>query len=177
MMEAVSARRPIQRGTRGLRPFPTLCSSTAAGARRGGGNVLRQEALYARVRHGQDARHRTRALVLPDGQEIGIAANPAVFALIGTIQEETHRFAIEYHRSLRSKSTVASKLDAIEGVGKKRREKLLKRFGSLRAIAGASVEELSEVVPRPVAERILEQLGGRGGAEEQPEEADGAEGE
>jgi len=52
----------------------------------------------------KDERHKTRALVSPDGEEIGLAANPAVFALIGTIQEEAHRFAVEYHRKLRSKT-------------------------------------------------------------------------
>jgi len=52
----------------------------------------------------KDEKHKTRALVTPDGEEIGLAANPAVFALIGTIQEEAHRFAIEYHRSLRTKT-------------------------------------------------------------------------
>ena len=51
----------------------------------------------------KDDRHKTRALVTPDGEEIGLAANPAVFALVGTIQEETHRFAVDYHRTLRSK--------------------------------------------------------------------------
>ena len=52
----------------------------------------------------KDDRHRTRALVSPDGEEIGLSANPAVFALIGNIQEEAHRFAIEYHRTLRTKT-------------------------------------------------------------------------
>ena len=52
----------------------------------------------------KDERHKTRALVTPDGEEIGLAANPAVFALIGTIQDEAHRFAIEYHKNLRTKS-------------------------------------------------------------------------
>jgi len=52
----------------------------------------------------KDDKHKTRALVTPDGEEIGLAANPAVFALIGTIQEEAHRFAVEYHRNLRTKS-------------------------------------------------------------------------
>ena len=52
----------------------------------------------------KDEKHKTRALVTPDGEEIGLAANPAVFALIGTIQEEAHRFAVEYHRSLRTKT-------------------------------------------------------------------------
>ena len=52
----------------------------------------------------KDDRHKTRALVTPGGEEIGLAANPAVFALIGTIQEEAHRFAVEYHRKLRTKT-------------------------------------------------------------------------
>ena len=52
----------------------------------------------------KDEKHRTRALISPDGEEIGLAANPAVFALIGKIQEEAHRFAVEYHRNRRSKT-------------------------------------------------------------------------
>ncbi|MCL2248484.1 MAG: excinuclease ABC subunit UvrC [Oscillospiraceae bacterium] len=52
----------------------------------------------------KDEKHRTKELCTPDGEGVGLAANPAVFALIGTIQEETHRFAVEYHRNLRSKS-------------------------------------------------------------------------
>jgi excinuclease ABC subunit C len=106
----------------------------------------------------KDDRHRTRALVTPDGEEIGLAANPAVFALIGTSQEETHRFAVEYHRSLRSKSSQKSKLDMIEGVGEKRRNDLLKSFGSIKAITKATVEELSKVVPKNVAQNIYEHL-------------------
>ena len=102
----------------------------------------------------KDDRHRTRALVSPDGDEIGLTANPAVFALIGTIQEETHRFAVEYHRSLRSKSSYKSKLDTIDGVGEKRRNDLLKKFGSVKAVAAATPEELSTVVPKTVAEKV-----------------------
>ena len=102
----------------------------------------------------KDERHRTRALVSPDGEEIGITANPAVFTLIGKIQEETHRFAVEYHRDTRSKSSYKSKLDAIEGVGGKRRAALLKSFGSLKAISSATEEQLSAVVPKNVAENI-----------------------
>jgi len=110
-------------------------------------------AVYGMVK---DDKHKTRALVSPEGEEIGLEANPAVFALIGTIQEETHRFAVEYHRRLRSKSSCKSKLDAIEGVGEKRRNALLKRFGSVKAVAAATVEELSGAVPRNVAEKIYE---------------------
>jgi len=104
----------------------------------------------------KDERHRTRALVSPAGDEIGLSANPAVFTLIGTIQEETHRYAVEYHRERRSKTSYKSKLDAIEGVGEKRRNDLLKRFGSLKAIGAASVEELSGVVPKNVALKVFE---------------------
>jgi len=108
----------------------------------------------------KDDKHRTRALVSPDGMEIGLSANPSVFALIGTIQEETHRFAVEYHRKLRSKSSYKSKLDAIDGVGKKRRNDLLKSLGSIKAIAAASAEELSKVVPKNTARKIFEHFNG-----------------
>ena len=102
----------------------------------------------------KDNRHRTRALVTPDGQEIGIQATPAVFALIGRIQEETHRFAITYHRTLRSKRVKGSQLDGIEGVGEKRRLALLRHFKSIAAIRAADVEELATVIPRPAAEKV-----------------------
>ena len=68
----------------------------------------------------KDGKHRTRALVTPEGREIALDGTPAVFALIGTIQEETHRFAITYHRELRSKRLRYSQLDEIPGVGPKR---------------------------------------------------------
>ena len=102
----------------------------------------------------KDDRHRTRALVTPAGDEIGIVSQPAVFAFIGTIQEETHRFAIDYHRSLRSKTSTKSKLDDIPGVGEKRRNKLLKQLGSLKAIKEATAEELCAVVPKNTAINI-----------------------
>jgi len=57
----------------------------------------------------KDEKHKTKALVTPSGEEIGLSANPAVFALIGTIQEETHRFAIEYHKKLRTKTMLNKK--------------------------------------------------------------------
>ncbi|MDR1299791.1 MAG: excinuclease ABC subunit UvrC [Oscillospiraceae bacterium] len=102
----------------------------------------------------KDDRHRTRALISPEGGEIGISANPAVFSFIGSIQEETHRFAIEFHRSLRSKSATRSALDGIAGVGKKRRGDLLRAFGSVKAIRAASAQSLSRVVPKNTAENI-----------------------
>ena len=102
----------------------------------------------------KDDRHRTRALVHPDGREIGIQAIPAVFALIGQIQEETHRFAIEYHRQLHAGHIKTSALDAIPGVGEKRRAALLKQFKSIKAIRQASLEELEQVVNKPTAQAV-----------------------
>jgi len=104
----------------------------------------------------KDDRHRTRALVTPDGEEIGIQAIPAVFAFIGTIQEETHRFAITYHRTLRSKRVKGSKLDEIDGVGEKRRLALLKHFKSVKAISEASEDALAQIVPDAVARAIYQ---------------------
>jgi excinuclease ABC subunit C len=103
----------------------------------------------------KDDRHKTRALISPEGNEIGITSNPAVFSLIGRIQEETHRFAIEYHRKLRSKKIRGSALDSIKGVGESRRSALLKTFKSIKAIENASFEELKEVVPKNTAEAVF----------------------
>ena len=104
----------------------------------------------------KDGRHRTRALVTPDGREIGISGEQAVFSLIGQIQEETHRFAITYHKKLRSKRMKRSELDAIPGVGPKRIQVLLKRFGSVAGIAAAGEEELRQVLPKDAARHVYE---------------------
>ena len=103
----------------------------------------------------KDDRHRTRALISPEGQEIGISQNQAVFALIGGIQEETHRFAIEYQRSLRSEG-YGSTLDKIPGVGEKRRNELIKTFKSVKAIREASLEQLRLVVPKNTAQAVYD---------------------
>lgn len=104
----------------------------------------------------KDNRHRTRALVTPDGEEIGIQGNQAVFSLIGRIQEETHRFAITYQRQLRSKSLKKSSLDDIPGVGDKRKQQLLKTFKTIKAISSASLDELYQVVPKNTAAAVYE---------------------
>lgn len=99
----------------------------------------------------KDDRHRTRALVTPDGHEIRIDSQQIVFSLIGAIQEETHRFAISFHRQRRSKRVRYSQLDTIDGIGPQRKEALLKRFKSLSAIAEATIEDLESVLPHNVA--------------------------
>lgn len=104
----------------------------------------------------KDDRHRTRALVTPDGNEVRIDSQQLVFALVGAIQEETHRFAITYHRQLRSKRLRYSELDNIPGIGAKRKQELLKKFKSLSAIKNATVPELERFLPRDAAAAVYE---------------------
>ena len=104
----------------------------------------------------KDDRHRTRALVTPGGQEIGIDSQPAVFSLIGNIQEETHRFAITYHRQLRSKRLRYSELDGIPSIGPKRKQELLKTFKSLTAISKAELSELERLLPKDAAMAVYQ---------------------
>ena len=108
----------------------------------------------------KDDRHRTRALVTPEGQEIAIDSNQHVFAFIGTIQEETHRFAITYHRQLRSKRLRYSELGGIAGIGPKRKEQLLKQFKSLTAIGQAEISELERILPKDAAAAVYHHFHG-----------------
>lgn len=103
----------------------------------------------------KDDRHRTRALVTPEGGEIRIDGTQAVFALIGNIQEETHRFAITYHRQLRSKRLRYSELDDIPGIGPKRKQELLRQFKSLNAISLATLPELERILPKDAAAAVF----------------------
>ena len=90
-----------------------------------------------------DDNHRTRGLYY-NNVEIPIDTNSEGFRLITRIQDEAHRFAIEYHRSLRSKEQVHSVLDDIPGIGERRRKALMRRFRSIEAIRDASEEELAQ---------------------------------
>ena len=103
----------------------------------------------------KDDNHRTRGLYYQN-VEIPIDRYSEGFKLITRIQDEAHRFAIEYHRSLRSQGQVRSVLDDIEGIGPARRKALMRRFKSLEAIRDASLEELSstEGMNRRAAESV-----------------------
>lgn len=92
----------------------------------------------------KDDKHRTRALLSEDGE---VYLNPvsSVFHLITNIQDEVHRFAIEYHRSLHRKNTIESELEKIQGIGKQKRIALLKHFKSIGKIKTATVNELLSV--------------------------------
>ena len=91
----------------------------------------------------KDDHHRTRGLYF-DNEEIPVDTSSEGFRLITRIQDEAHRFAIEYHRSLRSKEQVHSLLDDIPGIGESRRKALMRRFKSLENIRDASEEELAQ---------------------------------
>ena len=103
----------------------------------------------------KDDHHRTRGLFY-NNEEIPIDRSSEAFKLITRLQDEAHRFAIEYHRSLRSKGQVKSFLDDVEGIGPVRRKALMKRFVSAEAIRAASVEELAETesMSREAAENL-----------------------
>ena len=104
----------------------------------------------------KDDRHRTRALVTSEGEEIRIDSNQSVFSFIGTIQEETHRFAITYHRQLRSKRLKYSELDTIPGIGPKRKQDLLKHYKSLTAIGQADLTDLERLLPKDAASAVYQ---------------------
>ena len=92
----------------------------------------------------KDDHHRTRGLYV-DNVEIPIDKNSEAFHLITRLQDEAHRFAIEYHRSLRSKGQVHSFLDDIEGIGPARRKALMRKYNSAEEMGSATVEELAEI--------------------------------
>lgn len=92
----------------------------------------------------KDDKHRTRGLFF-EGHELPVKVDSEGFYLMTRIQDEVHRFAIEYHRSLRSKEQVKSVLDDINGIGGKRRKALMKHFQSIEAIRNAQVEEIAQV--------------------------------
>ncbi|MBO6148784.1 MAG: excinuclease ABC subunit UvrC [Lachnospiraceae bacterium] len=92
----------------------------------------------------KDDHHRTRGIYF-DNNELPIDSHGETFRLVTRIQDETHRFAIEYHRSLHGKAQLHSVLDDIQGIGDTRRKALLRSFGSIEAIAAASEEELKDV--------------------------------
>lgn len=106
----------------------------------------------------KDDHHRTRALVSVSGKEIPLSERALLFKYTGTIQEEVHRFAIEYHRGLRGKRMLTSVLDEIEGIGQTKRNALLTYFGSVENVKKARLEELVKVpgITERNAEKIRE---------------------
>lgn len=103
----------------------------------------------------KDEFHNTRGIIY-DSKEIRLDEDSPGFRLIYKIQEEAHRFAISYHRSLRSKSMIKSELDGIKGIGEKRKRELLRHFKTVENIKKASVDELAQV--KSMNRRVAEDL-------------------
>lgn len=102
----------------------------------------------------KDSKHKTRAITA-GGDDIVIKGNRSAYTLISTVQEETHRFAITYHRSRSTKKGLATELSEIAGVGPKRVQQLLKTFKTLSAIQAANVSQLQAAgLPQAVAENV-----------------------
>ncbi len=104
-------------------------------------------------------KHRTNDLM--DGDTLNvydIDKTSSLFHYLTRIQDEVHRYTINYHRTIRSKSSISSLLDNIEGIGAKRRKELIKKFGSVKKISETTIEELSSIVPLNVAEKLKNYL-------------------
>lgn len=105
-------------------------------------------------------KHRTNELLFgTDLVVVPLERNSPEFFLLQRVQDEVHRFAITFHRQLRSKNSFASRLDEIEGLGPKRKKMLLKEFKSLKNITAATIEELQEIgLPKNVAQNVFDKL-------------------
>lgn len=99
----------------------------------------------------KDDKHSTRALLLENGEEVALDKESPLFFLLTRMQDEVHRFAITYHRKLRSKGMTKSVLDSIEGIGPARKKSLNKAFPSMKKLKEASLEDLEKIIPKQVA--------------------------
>ena len=110
----------------------------------------------------KDEHHRTKTLINGNTmEEIDLIDEADVFNYLTRIQDEVHRFTINYHKQIRSKGALSSVLDNVSGIGEKRRKLLLKKYGSLAKIKEADITELSEIIPLDVAKELknyLEQM-------------------
>lgn len=106
----------------------------------------------------KDDKHSTAMLLDSEGKTIPIHPKSELFFLLTRMQDEVHRYAISFHKNVRSKSLFASLLDNVEGIGPKRKKQLLNHFKSVKKMKEASLEELKELLPEKVAEELFESL-------------------
>ena len=106
----------------------------------------------------KDDKHSTAMLLDEDGNQVPIDTKSPLFFLLTRMQDEVHRYAISFHRQVRSKSLFSSILDEVEGIGEARKKKLLNHFKSVKKMKEASLEELEAVIPKNTATKLYEVL-------------------
>lgn len=106
----------------------------------------------------KDDKHSTAMLLDEDGSQVPIDTKSPLFFLLTRMQDEVHRYAISFHRQVRSKSLFSSILDEVEGIGEARKKKLLNHFKSVKKMKEASLEELEAVIPKNTAAKLYEVL-------------------
>lgn len=106
----------------------------------------------------KDDKHSTAMLLDEDGNQVPIDTKSPLFFLLTRMQDEVHRYAISFHRQVRSKSLFSSILDEVEGIGEARKKKLLNHFKSVKKMKEASLEELEAVIPKNTASKLYEVL-------------------
>ena len=106
----------------------------------------------------KDDKHRTNIIVDSNLNEISIKQDNHLFLYLTKMQDEVHRFAISFHRDLKSKGSLESVLSNVSGLGDKRRTALLKKYGSLKKIEEASVDELKKIIPEDIAKNLKDYL-------------------
>lgn len=106
----------------------------------------------------KDDKHSTAMLLDENGNQVPINTKSPLFFLLTRMQDEVHRYAISFHRQVRSKSLFSSILDEVEGIGEARKKKLLNHFKSVKKMKEASLEELEAVIPKNTAAKLYEVL-------------------
>ena len=106
----------------------------------------------------KDDRHRTNQIMNENFELLDVPKESNLFLFLTRLQDEVHRYAITYHRNIKAKGSLSSILDMAPGIGEVRRKELLKKFGSLKKLKEASIEDLSEVVPKEIAESLFSYL-------------------
>lgn len=106
----------------------------------------------------KDNKHRTNTIIDKNLNTIDVDSKSNLFLFLTKIQDEVHRFAISYHRNIKSKGMLSSMLDFVPGIGDKRKKELLKKFGSLKKMREASLEELEQILNKDVAKNLYQYL-------------------
>ena len=100
-------------------------------------------------------KHRTSSIIDSNLKEIEVDNKSDLFLFLTRIQDEVHEYAINYHRNIKSHGMISSLLDMVDGIGEKRKKELLKKYGSIKKIKEAKLEDLEKIVSKPIAEKLL----------------------